>query len=98
MAKDLEISQEAILDLEDIWDFIAKDSPRNADRFIDQLYQKCVDLAEYEGTGRTRDELLPGILSIPHKRYVIFFQRDDASLRVVRILHGARDLGIAFKE
>ena len=77
-----------------LWDYIAKDkdSPKNADRFVDQLYSKGMDLSALGGIGRRHDELTRGVMSIPHHRYIIFFTRDDTTVRIIRILNGARDL------
>jgi len=97
MGRVLIISDEAESDLEDIWDNISSDSALNADRFIDQLYRKCLDLATLDGVGRPRDELAEGLLSIPHKRYVIFFTRDDRFVSIVRILRSSRDLDSQFE-
>jgi len=97
MGRELRISEEAESDLEDIWDYIAEDSPLNADRFIDQLYQKCLDVAVLEGIGRNRDELTDGLLSIPHKKYTIFFLRDDKCVSVVRILRASLDIEAQFE-
>lgn len=97
MARELVVSEEAISDLEEIWDYIAKDSPLNADRFLDQLYRKCTDIADLEGIGRSREELFPGLLSIPHKTYILFFERDETQVRIVRIVHGSRDLDQMFE-
>ncbi len=98
MARDLYISEEAESDLDDIWDYIAKDSPLKADRFLDQLYRKCISISELDGIGRRRDELADGLLSIPHKKYVIFFVRQVSQVSIVRILRGSRDLDQAFEE
>lgn len=98
MARDLIISNEAESDLDDIWDYIAKDSPLKADRFIDQLYRKCIDISELDGVGRHRNELSSGLLSIPHKRYTIFFERKETQINIVRILRGSRDLDQIFEE
>jgi toxin ParE1/3/4 len=86
------LSQEAVSDLEDIWGFIAPDSIRNADGFIDQLYLKCVEVAELDAIGRKRDELYPGLMSLAYKKYVIFFLRTKDRVEIVRILRGSRDL------
>lgn len=96
MAKSPVISLEAIRDLEEIWDYIAQDSPENADGFIDQLFSKCHEVAELEAIGRKRPELGPGLMSMTHKSYVIFFLRRGGGVEIVRILHGARDLGYVF--
>jgi plasmid stabilization system protein ParE len=37
----LVISDEAVSDLVDIWTYIAEDSPERADRFVDQIHDKC---------------------------------------------------------
>lgn len=92
MARDLIISGEAESDLEDIWDYVAADSPIKADHFIVQLYQKCIDISDLDGIGRRRDELSAGLFSIPHKKYIIFFEREKMHINIVRILRGARDL------
>lgn len=98
MGRELIISEEAESDLEDIWDYIADESPLNADRFIDQLYRKCLELTILDGVGRSRPELAEGLLSIPHKRYIIFFLREDGRVCVVRILRASRDLGPLFED
>ncbi|EDY80407.1 plasmid stabilization system protein, RelE/ParE family [Verrucomicrobiia bacterium DG1235] len=84
MARDLYISEEAESDLDDIWDYIAKDSPLKADRFLEQLYRKCISISELDGIGRRRDELADGLLSIPHKKYIIFFVRDASQVSIVQ--------------
>lgn len=98
MASGLYISEEAESDLDDIWDYIAKDSPLKADRFIEQLYRKCISISELEGIGRKRAELADGLLSIPHKKYIIFFVREVSRVSIVRILRGSRDFDQVFEE
>lgn len=72
MPENLYLSDEAASDLEEIWIYIAPDSIRNADGFIDQLCKKCIEIADLKSIGRRRDELFPGLLSLAYKRYVIF--------------------------
>ncbi|MFU8848297.1 MAG: type II toxin-antitoxin system RelE/ParE family toxin [Opitutales bacterium] len=97
MGKQLVISEEAESDLEDIWEFIADDSAQNADGFIDQLYRRCLDLTVLDGVGRARNELADGLLSIPYKKYNIFFIRDERRISVVRILRASRDIVSQFE-
>jgi len=42
--------------------------------------------------GRTRDELVPRLRSLPFGRCVIFYRALDDGAEIVRVLHGARDL------
>ena len=98
MAKAPVLSDEAVSDLEEIWIYIASQSIRSADSFLDQLYNKCIEISELTGIGRKRDELFPGMLSLAYKKYVIFFMRSGDVVEIVRILHGARDIPTIFKE
>ena len=98
MGRNLNISKEAISDLNEIWDFIASGNNRNADGFIDELFSKCVEISKLEAVGRKRDELFPGLMSLAHKKHVIFFRREQNDVWIVRILNGARDLGSVFND
>jgi len=49
--RELIIAEQAIDDLMDIWLYIASDSIRNADRFIDFLYEKCSCLCDTQKLG-----------------------------------------------
>jgi plasmid stabilization system protein ParE len=43
-------------------------------------------------------ELLPGIHRVPAVSYVIFYLQDSVFLRIVRVLHGARDHELQFSD
>ena len=47
--------------------------------------------------GRSREDLAPGLRSLPLGRYVIFYQVISDAIAIVRVLHGARDLGPLFE-
>lgn len=97
MPENLYLSEEALSDLEQIWSYIAQDSIRNADKFIDQLYKKCHEIAELKSIGRRRDELFQGLFSLAHKNYVIFFIRENNRTEIVRFIHGSRDIPKQFE-
>ena len=61
-------------DLNDIGDYIAKDSPQNAARFVARLEQHCELIAQQPLIGRIRDEVRPGLRSFGFGRYVIFYR------------------------
>ena len=87
---------EADNDLVDIWLYIANDSPNNADRFIDRMREKFSSLAEAPQIGTRRDELRTGLRSQPVGTYLIFYFPLDDGIEIVRVLHGARDIGSLF--
>jgi len=88
-------------DIAEIWDHIADDSLRAADRWIDQLDEQFRMLSTQPLMGRSRDELSPGLRSFPFGRYVIFYEpiADIADgIDVVRLLHSAREVDAQFGE
>lgn len=90
-------SAEARTDLMKISEYIARDNPTAARRFIDQLEQKCADLALSPEMGFPCDELSAGLLCWPVGNYVVFYRSLDHKIEIARILHGARDIPREFK-
>ena len=67
-----------------------------ADRVLGTIDQKCQALAEQPGIGRRRDELAPGLRSLPVGSYVVFYRGRGDGIEVIRVLHGARDINTVF--
>lgn len=85
-------STEAKADLQEIWDFIADDSPFQADRLILRFREKLEYLAKWQTIGRPRPEFVKGCRSYPFGNYCFYFRPTDSGIEVLRILHSARDL------
>ena len=85
-------SPAANLDLTDIADYIARDSPARALSFVAELEVKCLRLGQATGIGTARPELGEGIRMFPNGRYLIFYREQDGLVRIERIIHGARDI------
>ena len=81
-------------DLVDIGDYIAKDSPANARRFIGKLIDQCKRISRAPLGYVSREDLAPGLRMAALNRYVIFFRVLDGVVRVERVLHGARNLPV----
>jgi toxin ParE1/3/4 len=64
----LRFSKRAELDLVEVGDFIAVDSPANARRFIANIEEYCRVLEDYPLLGRVREDLLPEMRSLPFRR------------------------------
>lgn len=84
-------------DLNQIYDYIARDNPLAAVRFVGKVEQKCRQLAESPESGFARDDLAPGLRAWPVAKYVIPYRIMNGALDIVRIVHGARDLGALFE-
>ena len=83
----------ARLDIAEIGDWIAQDSPRRAVSFIDEIDRACDGLADMP----RRFQLAPGhedtgIRRRPYGNYLIFYRiKDEETVEVLHVLHGARD-------
>lgn len=88
----------AARDLEDIGDYIARDSPRRALSFVIELRRQCAKIATCPQAYRLRAELGEGVRSCAYGNYAIFFQEAPAEINIVRILHGAMDIEARFAE
>lgn len=82
-------------DLVSILEYITRESGNLAiaQRFVEQIRQQCVKLADLPGTlGRARPELRPDIRSFPFRGYVIFFRYVGDTLEVVTVIEGHWDI------
>ncbi len=79
-------------DLIDIGDFIAKDSRANARRFVGKLIEQCKRIGNAPLGYAGREDLAPGLRMAAFGSYVIFFRVIDSTVRIERVLHGARNL------
>ena len=90
------IRPEAKVDLDDIWFYIAQDNPNNADRFLNQIQETSLSLANYPQMGTIRNELKADLRSHPIGNYLIFYFPLENGIDIVRVLHRSRNIGILF--
>lgn len=88
----VEFSPKAVDDLERIGDYIARDNPRRALSFVDEVREHCRELAEFPLAARGFPELGEGARITPHGNYVILYRVILDRVRIERILHGASDI------
>jgi toxin ParE1/3/4 len=86
-------SAQSEIDLLEIADFIALDSPARALSFVRELRAACRRIGRMPAGYRLRPELGRDIRSCAVKSYVIFFVIVGSETVVARVLHGARDIG-----
>ena len=90
------LAREAKADVRGIWSYIAKDRPAAADRFVDDLYVRFRLAATQPLMGESRNELGPELRIYSVGNYVVVFRPIEGGIEVIRIVHGARDLGSLF--
>lgn len=83
-------------DLIEIGDFIAADNPPRALTFVAEIEARISKILGMPGASLRRDELHPGLRSVRHGRYAIFFIEVEEEIRVVRVLHMSRDVAAVF--
>jgi len=88
----LELSPLAQSDLETIGDYIAKDSPLNALRFVEGLRSQCQRIVLSPLGYPARAELGENLRSCAYGRYIVFFTPIADLVRIERILHSALDI------
>jgi toxin ParE1/3/4 len=88
----LSFSPKAALDLEEIGDYISRDNPTRALSFIDEIESHCQRIVETPAAFPFRNDLAPGVQMTVHGRYLILFRALPDTIRIERIVHGARKL------
>jgi toxin ParE1/3/4 len=93
----LSVSREARTDLVEIFLYIARDSLDAARRMHSRFEETLQTIAKQPGIGRARDELTPGVRSLVSGNYIVYYREVNGGVRVLRILHGARDIRQLFE-
>ena len=99
MKRKLFLSNAALRDLDDVFEYLAErfaDIAR-AREFVDTIVAQIEKIAGLPSiVGRPRDNLLPRLRSFPFRGYLIFMRYEEDSLVVVNVLHSRRDTDAAF--
>jgi toxin ParE1/3/4 len=82
---------EAVIDLDEIWDFIAGDNPNAADRLIAEILAAVDKLVSFPKQGHKRPDLTTRSLRFTLVReYLIAYAPDEKPLWIVAVMHGRR--------
>lgn len=86
------IHDDAKADLLDIWNYISRRSPTDADEQLDRLYADFDTIVANPDIGRERDVLMHGLRCLIVGRHLIFYLTERDKIQIKRVLSGARDL------
>jgi len=82
---------DASRDIEDIWDYIAADSPDAASRVIEEIRNAIAGLVRFPYQGHCRSDLTSHPLRFQTVRdFLIAYAPEENPLLVLAILHGRR--------
>jgi toxin ParE1/3/4 len=87
------LTELAEADLDDLWSYIATGNPAAADRMADAVLEASRMHVRFPNMGQNRDDLRPGIRRFVVSPFVVFYRPVEDTIEVLRILHGARDIG-----
>ncbi len=93
------LSPEAFNDLDAILAYVEEESvsPRVADKLLEDFEKAFSDLAAMPGMGWLRQDLTgPAFRWWRIHRYLILYDPVAKPLRIIRVIHGARDLPAIF--
>lgn len=85
-------------DLESHQDYIASHRPWASFAWVDRFAGRCDLLAKNPGWGRPREDLRPGLRSLPFGRHLIYYRVTHRGVEIVRVLHASRDQRSALEE
>ena len=82
---------DAVSDLEEIWEYIAAESPPAADRVVAEVHEMIQRLVSFPQLGHNRPDLTSRPLRFHAVRdFLIAYAPDEKPLIVVAVLHGQR--------
>lgn len=88
-----ELSLPAEKDLEDVFSYTDEEyGSDQAIKYLTELDDVFQQLVENPELGRERNEIKKGLRSFPKNKHVVFYRILKEHIRIVRILHGNRDL------
>lgn len=88
------LSNKAVDDLNDIWDYTVNTwSEKQAENYYLLLMNSCQELANKPNLGKSYDAVEKNVLGFKTGEHLIFYQIvSQKEIEVVRILHGMMDI------
>lgn len=88
------LSQKAIDDLSDIWEYTFQTwSENQADKYYLSLLSDCQELANKPHMGKKYPEINSEIFGYKSGEHLIFYRKsDDTTIQIIRFLHSRMDL------
>ena len=94
--KSYSVAPRARADMDEIWTYIARDSRQAANRMLRRLTDKFAMVSRQPEIGELRGDLHLGFRTVLVGNYVIYYEIEAERVRIMRVLHAARDIGQFF--
>lgn len=87
------LSSGALLDLDEIWSYIAQDSVEAADRWVAKLLDACESLTRNPHVGHAHADITDkAVLFWPVGAYLIVYRALNEGIEIVALTQGSRDI------
>jgi toxin ParE1/3/4 len=70
---------------------------KRRDAYSEQLNAAIASLTRFPNLGTNRDDISPGLRSIPVGEHVVYYRIGPHSIVIIRILHGTMDVARQFE-
>lgn len=98
MSRRIVVSPESRTDLVDIWKFLSSRNRTATARIMRDIATRFETLLDFPEAGIKRDELKKGLRSFPVGNYLVFYFITADGIKIVRVLHGRRDIESLFAD
>ena len=92
MSRIVRITEPARQDLEEIWLGLEPFGVEVVDQCLNELQKKFIQLQQFPGLGRSREDLALGLRSVVVRDIVVLYRSLEGLIVIVRVIHGRRDL------
>jgi toxin ParE1/3/4 len=91
-------SDQAIQDLEEIFEYLSRSNPKAASQIFDKIRSKCKLVASFPNMGKSY-ELAKNLRGFVVDDYIIFYypQEEEMEINITRTVSGYRDLESLFE-
>ncbi len=87
------LSEIADKDLEEIFDYTLEEFGfEQAEKYLLELEEVFQNLLLNPQLGKKRNEIKKDLYSLPKDNHIIFYRILDSHIRIIRVLHGSRDI------
>jgi plasmid stabilization system protein ParE len=98
VSRRLVLSANALIDLNQIWDYIAVDSVDAADRVLDEIQNNMFRLCDMPGMGHQRPDVKNTQLRFwSVYSYLIVYRYTGSQLKIKRVISGHRNIKRLFR-
>lgn len=91
---EFKLTNKAVEDLSNIWDYTFEVWPENqADKYYQMLISNCQEIANNPDLGKNYRGIAPSLLGMKISRHIIFYRTlNEDYVEITRILHERMDL------